>query len=100
MINIPEFVKEPLPLVCLHGSVVSFSCCTEPIDAEVIWTVCGREITDKSRNYSVSFFYLVKNLNWNFHTSLCCKRMRIEIRKFFVLKPDCVTVYGLAYLLL
>lgn len=56
MTYVPQFIKQPLPLVCIYGSVVSFACQVEPVDAEIVWSVCGREVSDKSRSYSVRIF--------------------------------------------
>jgi hypothetical protein len=52
---IPEFTKLPLPAVALHGNSTSFCTRVTPVDSDVIWSVCGREITDDVKDYAVSF---------------------------------------------
>ena len=52
---IPEFVKLPLPTVALHGSTASFCTRVTPVDSDVIWSVCGREITNDRKDFMVSF---------------------------------------------
>lgn len=52
---IPEFTKLPLPAIALHGNSTSFCTRVTPVDSDVIWSVCGREITDDVKDYAVSF---------------------------------------------
>jgi hypothetical protein len=52
---IPEFTKLPQPAVILHGNSTSFCARVTPVDSDVIWSVCGREITDNGKDYLVSF---------------------------------------------
>lgn len=51
---IPNFIKPPLPSVVLHGNMASFCTRVTPVDSDVIWSVCGREITDDMKDYAVS----------------------------------------------
>lgn len=51
---IPEFVKLPLPTVALHGSTASFCARVTPVDSDVIWSICGREITNDKKDFTVS----------------------------------------------
>lgn len=51
---IPEFIKPPLPTVALPGTAASFCTRFTPVDSDVIWSVCGREITDDTKDYAVS----------------------------------------------
>jgi hypothetical protein len=52
---IPEFTKFPLPAVVLHGNSTSFCARVTPVDSNVIWEICGKEISDDVKNYVVSF---------------------------------------------
>lgn len=52
--TIPAFIDEPVPVVAMHGSVVSFCARVSPVAAKVKWFVCGREITESSRGTIVS----------------------------------------------
>lgn len=52
--TIPTFVKELVPAVAMHGSVVSFCARVSPITSKVKWFICGREITENSRGTIVS----------------------------------------------
>lgn len=52
--TIPAFIDEPVPVVAMHGSVVSFCGRVSPAAAKVKWFVCGREITESSRGTIVS----------------------------------------------
>lgn len=52
---IPEFVKLPLATVALPGNAASFCARVTPVDSDVIWSVCGREITSDTKDYAVSF---------------------------------------------
>lgn len=54
--TIPNFMIKPLPVVAMHGSVVSFCARVEPIEAKVKWFICGREVTENSRGIIVSVF--------------------------------------------
>lgn len=47
--TLPKFTKNPVPVVAMHGSVVSFRARIEPIESKVKWFICGREITENSR---------------------------------------------------
>lgn len=51
---IPEFIKLPLPSVALHGSPTAFCARVTPVDSDVIWSVCGREITSDMKDFTVS----------------------------------------------
>lgn len=53
--EIPEFIKLPLPTVALHGSTASFCTRVTPVDSEVVWSVCGCEITNDRKGFAVSF---------------------------------------------
>jgi hypothetical protein len=52
---IPEFVKLPLPAVILQGKSTSFCARVTPVDSDVVWSICGREITKDVKDYTVSF---------------------------------------------
>lgn len=52
---IPEFTKLPLPAVILHGNSTTFCARVTPVDSDVVWSVCGREITNDVKDYTVSF---------------------------------------------
>lgn len=52
--TIAAFIEEPVPVVAMHGSVVSFCARISPVAAKVKWFVCGREITESSRGTIVS----------------------------------------------
>jgi hypothetical protein len=51
---IPEFVKAPLPAISLLGGSASFCSRITPIDSDVVWSVCGREISVDAKDYKVS----------------------------------------------
>lgn len=51
-----EFVKLPLPVVALQGSVVSFAANVLPLDAIVSWSISGREVNEATRGILVSTF--------------------------------------------
>lgn len=48
---IPEFLKLPLPAISLDGNSSSFCTRISPVDSNVIWSVCGREITSEMKNF-------------------------------------------------
>lgn len=52
---LPEFVKPPLPTVALHGNCASFCTRITPVDSDVTWIVCGREITGNMKDFAVRF---------------------------------------------
>lgn len=52
---IPEFVKFPLPTVTLPAAVASFCARVTPVDSDVIWSVCGREISTDMKDFAVGF---------------------------------------------
>lgn len=51
---IPEFVKVPLPAISLLGGSTSFCSRVTPIDSNVVWSLCGREISEDVKEYKVS----------------------------------------------
>lgn len=51
---IPQFLKFPLPTVALHGNSTSFCTRVTPVDSKVIWSICGREISDDMKDVAVS----------------------------------------------
>ena len=51
---LPQFIKYPLPTVALPGSLVSFCARVSPVDSEVVWSVCGRDVSVDSKGFSVS----------------------------------------------
>lgn len=51
---VPEFVKELVPAVAMHGSVVSFCARVTPVTSKVKWFICGREINENTRGIMVS----------------------------------------------
>lgn len=55
---IPEFVKAPLPAITLLGGSASFCTRITPIESDVVWSVCGREISEDMKEYKVSGFFL------------------------------------------
>lgn len=60
---IPEFVKVPLPAISLLGGSVSFCARITPIDSDVVWSVCGREISGDVKDYKVSDFSHQKSVD-------------------------------------
>lgn len=51
----PEFIKKPLPLIAMESNaVVSFCTRVSPVDSEVVWSICGREITNNVKDCAVS----------------------------------------------
>lgn len=52
---VPVFIEEPVPVIAMHGSVVSFCARVSPIATKVKWFICGREITESSRATIVSY---------------------------------------------
>lgn len=53
---IPSFIKLPLPSVVLHGNSASFCARVSPVDSDIIWSICGREITNDMEDFAVSNF--------------------------------------------
>jgi hypothetical protein len=51
---IPEFVKLPLPAITLLGGSATFCTRVTPIDSNVVWSVCGREISEDMKDCEVS----------------------------------------------
>lgn len=51
---VPKFFKNALPAIASHGSVVSFCVRVLPPEVDVAWTVCGRDITNESKGFTVS----------------------------------------------
>jgi hypothetical protein len=104
---IPEFTKLPLPAIAFHGKTTSFCARVTPVESDVIWSVCGREITDDVKDYAVSFnlsisinkenlidtletfshlsnqyqliFHLDKTNQFSYSQVLCTNRVREEI---------------------
>lgn len=56
---VPKFFKNALPAIASHGSVVSFCVRVLPPEVDVAWTVCGRDITNASKGFTVSILVLV-----------------------------------------
>lgn len=52
----PIFAKHPVPVVALHGSVVSFCAKVLPVYTQVKWSICGREMNESTRGILVSIF--------------------------------------------
>lgn len=52
--EIPVFVKFPLPAISLPGNSASFCARVTPIDSNVTWSICGREITNDMKGFVVS----------------------------------------------
>lgn len=52
--SIPTFIKEPVPVVAMNGSAVSFCARVSPISSKMKWFICGREITENTRGTIVS----------------------------------------------
>ncbi|XP_055374489.1 myosin light chain kinase, smooth muscle isoform X2 [Condylostylus longicornis] len=48
-----EILKKPQPVLGFPGSIVSFCAKVYPPDAITNWSICGREISDDSREYSL-----------------------------------------------
>lgn len=57
---IPSFMKLPLPSVALHGNSASFCTRVSPVDSDVIWSICGREITNDMKDFAVSDLVSIK----------------------------------------
>jgi hypothetical protein len=55
---IPEFVKLPLPAIAVNGPVTFCSRIT-PIDSDVKWSICGREINANEKGFAVSYIVLL-----------------------------------------
>lgn len=51
---VPEFIKELVPAVAMHGSLVSFCARVTPVTSKVKWFICGREINENTRGITVS----------------------------------------------
>ena len=49
----PEFVKAPLPAITLLGGSASFCTRITPVDSDVVWSICGREISEDMKEYKV-----------------------------------------------
>lgn len=62
--TIPTFIDEPVPVVAMHGSVVSFCARVSPASSKVKWFISGREITESSRGTIVSSYH-TKTYNCN-----------------------------------
>lgn len=63
---IPELVKVPLPAISLLGGSASFCSRVTPIDSDIVWSVCGREISEDMKDYKVSeiiFFSSIAKVN-------------------------------------
>lgn len=60
--TIPTFIDEPVPVVAMHGSVVSFCARVLPTTSKVKWFISGREITESSRGTIVSSSALNSNI--------------------------------------
>lgn len=57
---IPEFMKFPSATIALPGSTASFCTRVSPIDSDIIWSVCGREITSDLKGFSVRIFLFLQ----------------------------------------
>lgn len=55
-----QFVKTPLPVVALQGSVVSFAAKVWPVEARVSWSICGRQVNESTRGILVSCIHLIR----------------------------------------
>lgn len=42
----PIFVKHPVPVAAILNSAATFCASILPVTAEVVWSVCGRPVTD------------------------------------------------------
>lgn len=58
---IPDFIKLPLPSIVLHGNSASFCTRVTPVDSDVIWSICGREIMNDMKDVAVSYFIFYEN---------------------------------------
>lgn len=56
--KMPIFAKHPVPVVALHGSVVSFCAKVWPVYTQVKWSICGREMNESTRGILVSNTYI------------------------------------------
>lgn len=55
---VPVFIKEPVPVVAMHGSVVSFCARVTPVTSKTKWFICGRKITETTRGIVVSHNFM------------------------------------------
>lgn len=78
--TIPTFIDEPVPVVAMHGSVVSFCARVLPATSKVKWIVCGREITESSRGTIVSTL----NLDTKRHQIVAKSKPNVSIFLFFL----------------
>lgn len=51
----PELIKPPLPVIAFQSGKASFCTRITPVDSEVTWNVCGREISVDAKDIAVSF---------------------------------------------
>lgn len=51
--TMPVFLKQPVPVVALHGSVVSFCAKVWPAHTQVKWSICEREMKETTRGILV-----------------------------------------------
>lgn len=49
-----QFVKRPVPVMAVQGAVVTFCSKVWPVQANVGWSICGREVNDATRGIMVS----------------------------------------------
>lgn len=49
-----QFVKRPVPVMAFHGAVVTFCAKVWPLEAQVVWTICGRDVNESTRGIMVS----------------------------------------------
>lgn len=61
----PEFIKELVPVVAMHGSVIAFCARVSPPTSHFKWTICGREINENSRGMMVSISFKNRNAKIN-----------------------------------
>lgn len=52
--RMPVFEKHPVPIAANYGAVVSFCAKVLPLDAQVKWSICGREVAENVRGIMVS----------------------------------------------
>ena len=51
---VPEFVKTPLPTISFLNGSASFCCRVTPIDSNVVWSICGKDVSDDRKEFKVS----------------------------------------------
>lgn len=73
----PELIKPPLPAIAFHSGKASFCTRITPVDSEVIWNVCGREISVDAKDVAVSF-----NVHFSRYNQALPSPSRININYF------------------